>query len=101
MYKCDPIQQKVHLVYFWKNCEIFKLSDRRFNNLSNSTKVVKIEGILLEIQHFQSQSYFLFILHTVLSFSRHEYDRLLNKMSLCNKILKPVIFCRIDGTNRG
>ena len=41
------------------------LSNRRFNKLSNDTKFVKIEVILLKIQVLQSVNYFLYILHTV------------------------------------
>ena len=51
---CAPIQQKVHLVYFWKKNEIFALyNNRRFNKLSNDTKFIKIEVTLLKIQVLQ------------------------------------------------
>ena len=58
---CDPIQQKVHLVYL-KN-EIFALSIGRFNKLSNDTKIGKIEVKLLKVQHLQSVYFLLFSLY--------------------------------------
>ena len=61
-FKCDPIQQKVHLSTFEK-IEIFALSNRRFNELSNGTKFVKIEAILLKIQVLQSVNFLLFSLY--------------------------------------
>ena len=44
---CDPIQQKVTCLTV---IEIFTLSNRRLNKLSNYTKFVKIEVILLKVQ---------------------------------------------------
>ena len=40
---CDTIQQRVHLVYLLQ-IEIFALSKRRFNKLSNGTRLVKISN---------------------------------------------------------
>ena len=43
--------------------EIFALSNRRFDKLSNDTKFVKIEVKLSEIQHLQSLYFLLFSLY--------------------------------------
>ena len=78
---CDPIQQKVHLVYFWK-IEIFALSNRRFNKLPNDTKFVKIEVILLKVQLLQSVHFLLFSLYFTHYFVHYLRMNLVNKMSL-------------------
>ena len=46
--KCDKSQQKVPYVYFWEN-EIFALSKKQLNKLSNDTKHTEIELLLLKI----------------------------------------------------
>ena len=46
----------------FEKIEIVALSNRRFNKLSNDTKFVKIEVILLKIQVLQSVNFLLFSL---------------------------------------
>ena len=57
---CDPIQQKVNLVYFWEKW-YFCIIYCRFIKLSNDIKFVKIEVILFEL--LQSLYFFLFSLY--------------------------------------
>ena len=62
----------------FEKTEIFALSNRRFNKLSNDTKLVKIEVILLQVQVLQSVNFLLFsfyILHTVWSLSQNKPGR--------------------------
>ena len=55
----DPMQQRYsHLVY-----DILDLYNRRFSKLSNDTKFVKIEVILLKVQLLQSVYFLLFYLY--------------------------------------
>ena len=64
---CDPIQQKVHLVYLgenWYFCFIW-----RFKKLSNDTKFIKIEGIVLHV--LQSVNFLLFNLYFTHCFAHY------------------------------
>ena len=45
---CDASQQRVPYVYF-ESCEIFALYKRQLNELSNDTKFIKIELLLLKL----------------------------------------------------
>ena len=63
---CDPIQQKTILSTFEK-IEIFVLSNWRFKKLSNDTKFIKIEGIVLKIQVLQFQKVMKMVNYTCLA----------------------------------
>ena len=45
---------------FEKKKRFFALSNRRFNNLSNDTKFIKIEVILLKVQFFSNLLFSLY-----------------------------------------
>ena len=68
---------------FEEKNEIFALSNRIFNKLSNETKFVKIEGILSEIQHLQSLYFLLFSLYFAHHFVHYLRINLADTMYLC------------------
>ena len=59
---CTYVTQynKRYILSTFEKIEIFALSNRRFNKLSNDTKFIKIEVMLLKIQVLQSVNYLLF-----------------------------------------
>ena len=72
---CDPIR-KVHPVYFLGENDVFALSNRRFHNLSNDTKLVKIEVILLKVQLLPILYFLLFFLYYTHYFVHYIYLRI-------------------------
>ena len=80
---CDPIQQKVHVsCLLLKKNEIFALCNKRFNKLSNDTKFVNIEVILLKIQVLWCVNFLLFSLYFTNCFVEYLRINLADKMSL-------------------
>ena len=77
---CDPIQQKVLRTF--EKIEIFVLSNWRFNKLSNDTKLVQIEGIVLKMQVLRSVNFLLFSLYFTHCFAHYLRINLADKMSL-------------------
>ena len=81
---CDPIQQVKRYIL---TCLLLKKmrflhSIRRFNKLSNDTKIIKIEGIVLKIQVLQSLYFLLFSIYFAHYFVHYLRMNLADKMSL-------------------
>ena len=66
----------------FEKIEIFALSNRRFNKLSNDTKLVKIKVILLKIQVLQGMNFLLFSLYFTHCFAHYLRINLADKISL-------------------
>ena len=73
---------KRYILSTFEKIEMFALSYRRFNKLSNDTKVIKIEVILLKIQVLQSTKFLLFSLYFAHCFAHYLRINLADKMSL-------------------
>ena len=73
-----PNTTKGNSCLFLKKKSDFALYNRRFNKLSNDTKFVKIEVILLKVQALQSVHFLLFSLyftHCFVHYLRHKPGR--------------------------
>ena len=68
---------KRYILCTFEKIEIFVLSNWRFNKISNNTKFIKLEGIILKIQVLQSVNFLLFSLYLTLfcSLSQNEAGR--------------------------
>ena len=73
---------KRYILSTFEKIEIFALSNWRFNKLSNDTKFVKIEVILLKIQLLQSVYILLFSIYFTHYFVHYLRMNLADKMSL-------------------
>ena len=83
--KCSFVTQynkRYILSTFNNKNEIFTSSNRRFNKLSNDTKFVKIEVILLKVQLLQSVYFLLFSLYFAHYFGHYLRINLADKMYL-------------------
>ena len=73
---------KRYILSSFEKIEIFALSNRRFNKLSNDSKFIKIEVILLKIQVWQSLNFLLFSLYFTHCFVHYLRINLADKMYL-------------------
>ena len=73
---------KRYILSTFEKIEIFALSNIRFNKLSNDTKLIKIEVILLKIQVLQSTNFLLFSLYFTHCFVHYLRINLVDKMYL-------------------
>ena len=80
--KCDPIGHKRDILSTFEQIEIFAFSNRRFKKLSNDTKFVKIEMILLKVKLLQSVYFLLFSLYYTHYFVHYLRINLADKMYL-------------------
>ena len=71
---------KRYLLSTFEKMEAFALSNRGFNKLSNYTKFVKIEVILLKVQALQSVNFLLFSLYFTHCFVHYLRINLANKI---------------------
>ena len=74
--------KKRYILSTFEKIEMFALSYRRSNKLSNDTKFIKFEVILLKIQGLQSVDLFLFSLYFTHCFAHYLIINLADKMSL-------------------
>ena len=72
----------MYILSSFENIELFALSKRRFNKLSNDTKFVNIDVILLKVQLLQSVYFLLFSLYFTHYFVHYLRMNLADKMSL-------------------
>ena len=73
---------KMYILSTFEKIEMFALSNRGFNKLSNDTKFIKIEVILFEIQCLQSVNSFFFFFIFYILFCSLSRINLADKMSL-------------------
>ena len=73
---------KRYILSTYENIEIFAISNRRFNKLSNDTKFINIEVILLKIQVLQSVTFLLLSLYFTHCFVHYLRIKLAGKMYL-------------------
>ena len=71
---------KRYIFSTFEKIKMFALSNRRFNKLSNDTKLIKIEVTLLKIQVLQSTTFLLFSLYLTHCFVHYLRINLANKI---------------------